>query len=84
MSNLRQYSFVETERQMPRRARKLLAIQSPKENYLVEIKKNRPFLISLLPSPFLASCAILPTSFGGKVPHLRRLLVVQLLHQTVS
>ena len=25
-----------------------------------------------LPSPFLTCCAILPTSFGGKVPHLRR------------
>ena len=25
-----------------------------------------------LPSPFLTCCAILPTSFGGKRPHLRR------------
>ena len=38
---------------------------------------------SFLPSPFLTCCAILPTSFGGKGPHLRRWLVEQ-LHQTVS
>ena len=25
-----------------------------------------------LPSPFLTCCEILPTSFGGKGPHLRR------------
>ena len=25
-----------------------------------------------LPSPFLTCCAILPISFGGKEPHLRR------------
>ena len=37
-----------------------------------------------LPSPFLTCCAILPTSFGGKGPHLRRWLVAQSLHQTVS
>ena len=37
-----------------------------------------------LPSPFLTCCAILPTSFGGKGPHLRRWLVAQPLHQTVS
>ena len=37
-----------------------------------------------LPSPFLTCCAILPTSFGEKGPHLRRWLVTQPLHQTVS
>ena len=37
-----------------------------------------------LPSPFLTFCTILPTSFGGKGPHLRRWLVAQSLHQTVS
>ena len=36
------------------------------------------------PSPFLTCCAILPTSFGGKGPHLRRWLVAQPLHQTSS
>ena len=35
------------------------------------------------PFPFLTCFAILPTSFGGKVPHLRRRLVAQ-PHQTVS
>ena len=35
-----------------------------------------------LPSLFLMCCAILPTSFGGKGPHLRRWLVAQPLHQT--
>ena len=37
-----------------------------------------------LPSPFLTCCAILPTSFGGNVPHLRRRLVAQPLDQTDS
>ena len=39
---------------------------------------------SFLPSPFLTCCAILPTSFGGKGPHLRQSPVAQPLHQTVS
>ena len=30
----------------------------------------RPF--HFLASPFLTCCAILPTSFGGKGPHLKR------------
>ena len=37
-----------------------------------------------LPFPILTCCAILPTSFGGKGPHLRRRLVARPLHQTVS
>ena len=36
------------------------------------------FLLSFLPSPFLTCCAILPTSFEGKEPHLMRWLVAQL------
>ena len=35
--------------------------------------KTPPFHY-FFPSPFLTCCAILPTSFGGKGPHLRRLL----------
>ena len=39
---------------------------------------------SFLHSPFLTWCAIPLTSFGGKRPNLRRWLVAQPLHQTVS
>ena len=35
------------------------------------------FLGFFLSSPFLTWCAILPTSFGGKGPHLERWLVAQ-------
>ena len=53
------------------------AIRLREENHV-------PYFPYFLPSPFLTCCAILPTSFGGKGPHLRRWLVAQPLHQTVS
>ena len=43
---------------------------------------SRPFFF--LPSLFQTCCAILPTSFEGKGPHLKRLLIAQPLHQTDS
>ena len=43
-----------------------------------------PSFPSFLPSPFMTCCTILPTSFGGKGSHLRRWLVAQPLHHTVS
>ena len=45
---------------------------------------SRIFSLSFLPSHFLTCCGILPTSFGGKGPHLWRWLVAQPLHQTDS
>ena len=42
-------------------------------------KLSRPFLIT-----FLTCCEIIPTSFGGKGPHLGQWLMAQLLHRTVS
>ena len=55
--------------------------------YAVDIREYDKRTLSFpyfLPSPFLMSCAILPTSFGGKETQLTRWLVAQPLHQTVS
>ena len=45
---------------------------------LVNVIFLTPSLSSFHPFPFLMCCAILPTLFGGKGPHLRRLLVTPL------
>ena len=49
-----------------------------------QVTSSTPSLPSFLPSPSLTCCAILPISFGGKGPHLRRRLVAHPLHQKVS
>ena len=49
--------------------------------FVLDIVMSLP---SFLPSRFLTCYAILPTLFGGKGPHLRRWLIAQPLHQTVS
>jgi hypothetical protein len=45
-----------------------------KKNIFVTDGRNRGGLLlsQSSPSPFLTCCATLPTSFGGKGPHLRR------------
>ena len=57
----------------------VLLITGMSERTVIKIRKKEteadeydPSFPYFLPSPFLTSCAILPTSFGGKGPHLRR------------
>ena len=50
-------------------------------SYIYRDNYPTPSFLYFLPSPFLTFCATLPTSFGGKGPHLRRWLVAQLLHR---
>ena len=48
------------------------------------VQDPTPSISSLLPSPFLTCYASLRTSFGGMGLNLRRWMVAQPLHQTVS
>ena len=53
-------------------------------NDSIWLQANSTSFPSFLSSLFLTCWTILPTSFGGKGPHLRRWLVAQHVHQTVS